>query len=709
MNELAVQLPLLGLLCTSQSVSSSSIPASFDFTASVLGIASVIIVLFSVKGLKRSQVLSLKSFVRATVLVIAVACWGWSVNQLGAARSVTVEVVTLISMPSLMDKRRDMSLLGLCAGSFFFLLLSSPNALAPIIAVGSIVSRELFNLFRDSSTIVVGAGMALILAGFAHLSGFAATHAPAHSSEHSSRAVSLSWTFASALLWIAPIALAPVYDEKWFEFSQNKRNRLVLSISCVVMFFFVDRSLHLVTFFIATGLSVALVIQRKPKAERSILPTSVKDNMDAEIAKKTAMVNSLWMLQRISLGPVVNFFREANGNRDSQKILQFLTLTLSFMFVELVMGLYTGSLGLISDAGHMFFDSAALFIGLFAAFASKWQPDNSYTYGYGRYETIAGFVNAVFLTFVAVFVLTESLERFSEPPTIRTEGLLLTSVLGLVVNAIGLVFFHEHAHSHGGDGGHSHGASGGAKRTASTTARDHQSKASSDCGHDHSHATSHSHAHGGSHGHSHGTGHNHTHSHSHSHGTGGHHHSHEAEDNGHDPDHEDVEEEEHGHHQHHGHSHTNENMHGVFLHVLADALGSVGVIISSLLIQYKGWYIADPVCSFCISVLIFLSVLPLLKSTASSLLLRVPPEHERRFDACIERLKRRPGVAKVVRAHLWRLSKDQVIATVNVLVHSREEQDSLTAWLVSTMKNEVGATEVTVQVCTESLNRMLYQ
>ena len=65
----------------------------------------------------------------------------------------------------------------------------------------------------------------------------------------------------------------------------------------------------------------------------------------------------------------------------------------------------------------------------------------------------------------------------------------------------------------------------------------------------------------------------------------------------------------------HGHSH-NANMEGVFLHILADTLGSVGVIISSLLIEYYSLFIADPICSLFIAVLIFLSVIPLLlKST----------------------------------------------------------------------------------------------
>ncbi len=70
----------------------------------------------------------------------------------------------------------------------------------------------------------------------------------------------------------------------------------------------------------------------------------------------------------------------------------------------------------------------------------------------------------------------------------------------------------------------------------------------------------------------------------------------------------------HDHHHHggdgHSHDHENENMYGVFLHVLADALGSVGVIFSSVLVKYYDLYIADPICSFIISLMILASSIP---------------------------------------------------------------------------------------------------
>ena len=68
---------------------------------------------------------------------------------------------------------------------------------------------------------------------------------------------------------------------------------------------------------------------------------------------------------------------------------------------------------------------------------------------------------------------------------------------------------------------------------------------------------------------------------------------------------------------------------GVFLHVVADTLGSVGVIVSSVLIEQFGFFIADPLCSLFIAVLIFLSVLPLLQESSQVLLLRTPTDLEK--------------------------------------------------------------------------------
>lgn len=111
-----------------------------------------------------------------------------------------------------------------------------------------------------------------------------------------------------------------------------------------------------------------------------------------------------------------------------------------------------------------------------------------------------------------------------------------------------------------------------------------------------------------------------------------------------------ISEESHSHSHTHGHNHShshssgscssndNDNMRGVYLHVLADTLGSIGVIISSFLIQQFGWHIADPICSLCISVMIFLSVIPLLKHSSSVLLLKIPANKERKFKELLQKV-----------------------------------------------------------------------
>ena len=107
-----------------------------------------------------------------------------------------------------------------------------------------------------------------------------------------------------------------------------------------------------------------------------------------------------------------------------------------------------------------------------------------------------------------------------------------------------------------------------------------------------------------------------------------HHHAHSHHAHNHDDGHECT-------HDHHETSSWRGNLllEGVFLHIMADLLGSLGVIISSILIEYIGWLYADPICSLCISLMIFFSILPLLKRSAFSLMQYTP-------DSAFERLER---------------------------------------------------------------------
>lgn len=85
--------------------------------------------------------------------------------------------------------------------------------------------------------------------------------------------------------------------------------------------------------------------------------------------------------------------------------------------------------------------------------------------------------------------------------------------------------------------------------------------------------------------------------------------------------------------------HLHKSFLGVFLHVLADTLGSVFVIISTVMIQYFGWKWVDPLCSLILSVLILGSVTPLLKASMAGLMQNIPPQLEEEFEHLLHEVR----------------------------------------------------------------------
>ncbi|KAG7153318.1 Zinc transporter 5-like, partial [Homarus americanus] len=305
------------------------------------------------------------------------------------------------------------------------------------------------------------------------------------------------------------------------------------------------------------------------------------------------------------------------SNPNSRTIFYFLCVNLCFTFVEFAYGMWTNSLGLISDGFHMLFDCSALVMGLVASVMARWKPTKTFPFGYGRIEVLSGFVNGLFLTVIGLMVLYEAVGRLWEPPQVHTERLLAVAICGLIVNLFGIVSF-SHTHSHG-----------------------------------HSHVSSQNHCHNGSHGHQVGT---------------------------------------------HKHNHNvNANMQGVFLHILADTLGSVAVIISSLLIDWYGWLIADPICSLVLSGLILASVLPLLKDSASVLLLRVPTGIEAAAKTCIDKILEIEHVVSCKDPRFWQHSGDIHVSTI-VVQCSSDISEQRIIHNVTAILQEAGFTQMTVEV-----------
>lgn len=108
------------------------------------------------------------------------------------------------------------------------------------------------------------------------------------------------------------------------------------------------------------------------------------------------------------------------------------------MVAEVIGGIVTGSLALISDAAHMFTDAAALAISLSAIQIAKRAVDAKRTFGYHRFEILAAAFNALLLFGVAIYILYEAWQRFNTPQTVQSVPMLVIASLGLVVNLISM-------------------------------------------------------------------------------------------------------------------------------------------------------------------------------------------------------------------------------------------------------------------------------
>ncbi|KAF5188155.1 Zinc transporter [Thalictrum thalictroides] len=113
--------------------------------------------------------------------------------------------------------------------------------------------------------------------------------------------------------------------------------------------------------------------------------------------------------------------------------------------------------------------------------------------------------------------------------------------------------------------------------------------------------------------------------------------------------------------------------------VSADTMGSVSVIITTLLIKYKGWLIADPVCSIFISVMIISSVISLLRSSAEIFLQRVSRAPELELKQALDDILRIRGVHNIRNVHIWSFINIDVVGTLQLHVSSSADKDSTKA------------------------------
>ncbi|BGP42504.1 Zinc resistance conferring protein [Rhodotorula kratochvilovae] len=382
-------------------------------------------------------------------------------------------------------------------------------------------------------------------------------------------------------------------------------------------------------------------------------------------------------------------------DRRAFKLKLLLAIDTVFLFLELGVGTAVGSLALVADSFHMLNDVISLVVALQALkLAGKSSASSQLSYGWQRAEVLGALINGVFLLALCFSIGMEAIARFVNYTEVTNPKLItVVGCAGLVSNIVGLFLFHDHGgHSHGGGGGghgHSHGSSAPAKAHGHAHSHDDEEHAQEDerapllradapaspagsstavgapssnasstgAEDDEAQAEDELYVHPGemranvlkkAHNAGYGT-------------------VHAGEEHG------DADEGGHGGHGGHAPSEGAMNMQGVFLHVLGDALGNVGVIAAGLFIwltDYSWRMYTDPGISLVITIIIFSSALPLVKSASFILLQGVPSS------VPLERLRSSiasvPGVINVHDLHVWSLSESKIVASVHIMVKSSD-------------------------------------
>ncbi|WP_050184310.1 cation diffusion facilitator family transporter [Domibacillus robiginosus] len=109
-------------------------------------------------------------------------------------------------------------------------------------------------------------------------------------------------------------------------------------------------------------------------------------------------------------------------------------LIASYMIIEVIGGILTNSLALLSDAGHMLSDAAALGMGYAAVTVGQKAASSRKTFGYKRFEILAAFINGLTLIIISVYIFFEACQRITSPSEVVSSGMLIISIIGLIVN-----------------------------------------------------------------------------------------------------------------------------------------------------------------------------------------------------------------------------------------------------------------------------------
>lgn len=283
---------------------------------------------------------------------------------------------------------------------------------------------------------------------------------------------------------------------------------------------------------------------------------------------------------------------------ETRRLTLALAITAIYFFAELLGGILTNSLALLSDAGHMFSDIAALGLSLFAFQMARRPATTKRTYGYHRLEILASLINGLTLWLIVGVIFNEAYRRFWDPPQVHSLGMLLIASVGLMVNIVtGWILY--------------------------------------------------------------------------------------------------------------GADHGSLNMRGAFLHVLGDALGSVGAVAAGLIMLVSGWYLADPLASVLIGLLILYTSWDLIKESVDILMQSVPREID--VGEVQRALEQISGVIQVHDLHVWSVTSGVFTLSAHAVIAPSGNPHTILDRIEDRLKSRFCIEHVTIQLEFEDREKREFQ
>lgn len=264
-----------------------------------------------------------------------------------------------------------------------------------------------------------------------------------------------------------------------------------------------------------------------------------------------------------------------------------IALNLIYIVVEVVYGLFSGSMALLADAGHNLSDVLGLAVAWAGAALTKRPPNKRFTYGFGGSSILAALLNGLFLLVACGAIAWEAIGRFNEPGEIASMTVIIVASIGIVINFATAMLFIR-----------------GQK--------------------------------------------------------------------------EDI------------------NIRGAFLHMMADAGVSAGVVIGGIIIYFTGLNWIDPLISLVIVAIIFWTTWGLLKESVRMSLAGVPSDID--ADEVLAFLGKLPGVATVHDLHIWPMSTSETAMTAHLVIPGGHPGKGFLASVQKAMQTEFSIHHTTVQI-----------